>query len=430
VTTGDALLRTILDDPDDDTPRLAYADWLDEQGEAARADFIRLQVRLAKAEEYDRFWQETLHQRRHLIVGHASLPAPRPELPAGIAWAQWSFRRGFPWGVRTTSVETFLAHADHLFGLAPIQHLEVDGRAEGFDREVALLADSPALGRLRSLEIILARLGPDPVARLGASPHARNLRRLRFSFAGILREAVPALVASPLFGQLTELDLSSTDYGRPVGPAFAAAVWEAASPCRLEKLNLYRTRFGPTDAERLAAAPALRSLRSLDAGGQSYDTVLREVGLRALARAPHLAGLRALHLAKTEPGVGGVRELAESTTLTNLRSLDLSDSGLGPQAARLLAGAENLKDLTVLALNKTKVGDKGASALARSPHLTRLAVLDLSWADVGDEGASALLESPNLDDVLMLRLWAKPRKHLSPAVKEALQKRFGNRVSV
>ena len=47
MSEGDALMRAILDQPDDDTPRLVYADWLDEQGNAeqkARAEFIRSQV--------------------------------------------------------------------------------------------------------------------------------------------------------------------------------------------------------------------------------------------------------------------------------------------------------------------------------------------------------------------------------------------------
>jgi uncharacterized protein (TIGR02996 family) len=50
---GDALLAAILDDPDDDAARLVYADWLEETGgqaERDRAEFIRVQVALARAE--------------------------------------------------------------------------------------------------------------------------------------------------------------------------------------------------------------------------------------------------------------------------------------------------------------------------------------------------------------------------------------------
>src|SRR5207344_2104774 len=46
--TDAAFLRAILAHPDDDAPRLIYADWLDEQGDADRAEFIRLQVQLSR----------------------------------------------------------------------------------------------------------------------------------------------------------------------------------------------------------------------------------------------------------------------------------------------------------------------------------------------------------------------------------------------
>lgn len=56
-----ALLRAIAETPDDDTPRLVYADWLDEHGatdaDRARAEFLRVackltpKVRITKAEQ-------------------------------------------------------------------------------------------------------------------------------------------------------------------------------------------------------------------------------------------------------------------------------------------------------------------------------------------------------------------------------------------
>jgi uncharacterized protein (TIGR02996 family) len=46
---ADALLRAVLAAPDDDAPRLIYADWLDEHGDPARAEFIRAQVVLARS---------------------------------------------------------------------------------------------------------------------------------------------------------------------------------------------------------------------------------------------------------------------------------------------------------------------------------------------------------------------------------------------
>ena len=50
MTTEDALLAAIAATPDDDLPRLVYADWLDENGRPIRAEFIRLQIEIAKKE--------------------------------------------------------------------------------------------------------------------------------------------------------------------------------------------------------------------------------------------------------------------------------------------------------------------------------------------------------------------------------------------
>lgn len=44
-------LRTICERPDDDTPRLIFADWLEEQGQEQRAQWIRVQIELAKLDK-------------------------------------------------------------------------------------------------------------------------------------------------------------------------------------------------------------------------------------------------------------------------------------------------------------------------------------------------------------------------------------------
>ena len=48
-----SLYSAILADPDDDTVRLAYADWLDENGQSERAEFIRVQIELARLGSVD-----------------------------------------------------------------------------------------------------------------------------------------------------------------------------------------------------------------------------------------------------------------------------------------------------------------------------------------------------------------------------------------
>src|SRR5439155_14102573 len=43
-----ALMRAVCAAPEDDTPRLVAADWLEEHGDPKRASFVRVQVRLAQ----------------------------------------------------------------------------------------------------------------------------------------------------------------------------------------------------------------------------------------------------------------------------------------------------------------------------------------------------------------------------------------------
>ncbi len=47
MTTEDDFLRAIKATPDDDHLRLVFADWLEDQGQTERAEFIRIQVELA-----------------------------------------------------------------------------------------------------------------------------------------------------------------------------------------------------------------------------------------------------------------------------------------------------------------------------------------------------------------------------------------------
>lgn len=55
MTERHAILTAIRENPDDDTPRLVYADWLEEHGEPERAELVRVQVEIAKT------WQPRLN---------------------------------------------------------------------------------------------------------------------------------------------------------------------------------------------------------------------------------------------------------------------------------------------------------------------------------------------------------------------------------
>src|SRR5690349_8929287 len=71
------LLRAVIAEPDDDTLRLALADWFDENDESARADFIRVQVELARGvNEIERRIELEMRQAELLVAHEREWSAP------------------------------------------------------------------------------------------------------------------------------------------------------------------------------------------------------------------------------------------------------------------------------------------------------------------------------------------------------------------
>src|SRR5262245_46081451 len=117
MTDLDALLRAILAHPDDDTPRLIYADALEDVGESARAGLIRAEVELARVPDYDPAavrLRESEAFRDQKAAGMRWLLS-LPPLPGGLNWARDPFRRGFPAAVEADDGAAFVAHAEELF---------------------------------------------------------------------------------------------------------------------------------------------------------------------------------------------------------------------------------------------------------------------------------------------------------------------------
>jgi uncharacterized protein (TIGR02996 family) len=413
-----AFLQAICEDPDDDTPRLIYADWLDEHGQPERAEFIRVQCELARLPRWHRRWQHCLAHQRHLIVGDAR---GLPPLPAGLSWGQ--FGRGFVESVRTSDLPTFVKFAPVIFADAPVQHLVVEVAA----REVSLvpLAESPWLARLHGVEKtgFGSRLGAGEVEQLGNSPHAGALRSLRFRCGGLLEEGVSALVETAVFPRLTALDLGESGGWVTLTQTVVDALAGVSAPVPLSALQLSSTRLAVADVEVLAASRVMVNLTELDL----YDNPVWAGGCGALARSPGLGRLQVLRLGKTAPGLAGVEALAASPHLTDLRWLDLRNNGLDSAAGRVLAGAANLSRLTVLELRNNPIGDRGVCELTASPHLASLVKLDLAGCKIGDRGGRALLAWPALADVVYLDLG---RNAFSASVREGLRERFGDRVAL
>src|SRR5262245_37484275 len=118
--THDGFWQSILADPENDTPRLVYADWLEEQGEAERAEFIRVQIELARLGEDDprrralQARESALLPEQNRAMRQTSTPPWPRKLPAWVLSSNPTLRRGFVEEVSPT-VAQFINGAAALF---------------------------------------------------------------------------------------------------------------------------------------------------------------------------------------------------------------------------------------------------------------------------------------------------------------------------
>lgn len=172
MTTEDALLQDILANPSDDTPRLIYADWLDEHGQPERAEFIRVQCKLEEVSrrlhdlqqperegDYD-FWSALQRRERELLrhenvekwgrvdcfgddLEYVASPVTNynfdpPKVSHGV-WAiheaghgavpkiDFNFRRGFVAEV-TLTCDDCMRHGPELVKAAPLEDVRLSNK--------------------------------------------------------------------------------------------------------------------------------------------------------------------------------------------------------------------------------------------------------------------------------------------------------------
>ena len=289
MTEGDALYRAILAAPDDDAPRLVWADWLDENGNPDRAEFVRLQCESANLDPADprklMFGERCreLSSRNHLAWLRG----------LGMYGSDARFWRGLPdWFDVLT--DQCIERISDLRRRVPAQCIKL--RLAGFREE---LRHWPGLDAIRCLW--LCERMPDPYyphssirgwVWLIQSPRLSGLRALRavmdFSSAGVI-----SAISGTAWPHLRELTLTVHD----CDPDRPPAAWN--------------------DLPEASWFPALRSLDIRDCG-LTDDTILRLLTRRGPLELTYL-DLRGNNLTQR-----GVRRLYSSGALPKLRCLRTS----------------------------------------------------------------------------------------------------------
>src|SRR5262249_46159718 len=145
-----AFLEAIQEYPDDDLHRLAWADWLEENGQDDRAAFMRAQLEATRRDATDPPPDEQQDG------AHAFVAPPAAEWAGRVAELalEWHWRRGCIEHI-TARAETLIEHGAGLFASMPIRSV----RLLFEDRDVARLRDCPWLRRVESLD--LSAICPD-----------------------------------------------------------------------------------------------------------------------------------------------------------------------------------------------------------------------------------------------------------------------------
>jgi len=361
-----ALLKTIRVQPRDDGPRLVYADWLEERGECAHSEFIRVQIAKAEIDAYHPRQSLLARREAELIDEHledwvglgfrqfasyqppADEPIFEPLDPATTREVKpqprWYFHRGFPWV--EVSAGQFLSHAEMLFDAAPVLQLHI--------------------GQDSFRELIQRSRDP------------RSVSPRREIFQSLL--SAPQLPSTGLELTLTEesdWDLLA-QHGRGLrltalhSRGATAYVWHLRELARMP---------GPEDIAEL-------SLNQMN---------LTDPAARELSTCSFMPNLRSLDLRGNHLGPDGITALTSALSNGRIRVLDLSDNPLGDAGVKQLALWKGLAAVEVLRLEGCQMSPRGAASLANSPYLQRLTQLGLQRNQIRGAGVAALMNQRGAD---------------------------------
>ncbi|MGF1579770.1 MAG: TIGR02996 domain-containing protein [Gemmataceae bacterium] len=451
-TKGRGLLESVLQHPDDDAKRLIYADWLEEEGDAERAEFIRVQIEQAQLPEWDSRRVRLEIRADQLIQKNGNeWKAELPQIP-GITWGM--FRRGFIATAIFSNMAVFRKEREACWDAAPIEAVKTrwPRGSEAIERtepipglrelsiqknlvalpEVERLADAPLLTTLRVLNLPKCSLGPEGFQRLVLSPHLGHLTTLGVPHNSIGNTGVAALLRAPSLTNLEELDLSESgswsryaeDPIMDTAGVKALVAWKGMP--KLRSLKLSGNNVKREGVQALLRSPNTRGLRKLylrdnDLDGQVMqefgsahqdlrldvldlgENWLQTLGMADLRRANCLAELKVLEIDRCEMDLSAAHELAKAPFLDSLRKLNVNENSFGPDGLMVLLEASP-RHLHTLQLDNNNLGDEGLGRLGLSPSSNTLLKLDLSTNQVKAPGTKALASSKHLQNLMCLRL--------------------------
>jgi hypothetical protein len=312
-----------------------YADWLDEHGDPARAEFIRIQCEMAPLGKIKRIdadgharYVKLFERQNALLREHGNRWTFNLFGLSGFLRIQ--FHRGFVENLECSPCSFCSPEFSHLHSAMrrllrchPIRKLRWVSPAltsEGCRQLVR--CEELALIRELRCHYDPGRNDPESFGQLLSSPNLASLEvlDLRNSYFGTLEGVEEALAASPLLERLTRLDLGNN----VVSPKTLATILESAHFGISElglcgKFNLGDTMsdteswttpcVGPSGVLVLARSPAVSRLRCLELAYNRLDVP----AIEALLKSPHLDGVACLALGEADSAAFDAHKAALQT---------------------------------------------------------------------------------------------------------------------
>ncbi len=378
MTEDESFLAEIIAAPDDDGPRLVYADWLEERGDP-RAEFIRMQCEEARLGECKR--RTDLRRRAKLFLQRygrdwtAELGATGPE------FRDPEYHRGFVESA-TISIRYFLKSVAGVMSRTPLRRVVLTSG----DKLLPKLTQAKHLQQIEELHFADSGFPEQDLADFFQSPYLANLRGFRLYGTYSIGSVLASGLASASLPKLASLDLGPI---QTVDSSWVTTLLTAQWLSSVEVLCL--RNLSDAAVRAIAASPRLGKLKDWDLAG-SGQPLSAETG-RTLAASPLTQRLEHLKMEFCGMEVGGLQAMA-AAHWPRLQTLNFNFAELGPAGVEALA-AGNWPALKVLNLASSAMESRGLNALLRRPWLKSLERLSLRDNRLTKQDILNLIASPN-----------------------------------
>jgi uncharacterized protein (TIGR02996 family) len=419
-----ALYAAVCANPDDDTPRLVFADWLQEHGEEKRAAFIRSQIDFHNRVNADteaavayQFietsiigyipsidWSKIDPELAAIYTAYAAASRnscalkPKAERVPRMKGIQFEGNdRGFLCSIIVDDAASLLKYGEEIFRHAPVTDVTFNFLDPSDAREIVKRG---LLARIRDITIWDME-EPQALAVFGSHPDAAGVRSLDLmSTDEDDAELVNALIRGKHWTGLRKLVLNEIGEEEEISDAQQTRLFRKPVFAGLRKLDAWDCHLGDASARAIASG-GMPELRYLDL---SINDITGE-GFRAIARSKGLAKLRYLDLsANYMDDATANAEVINSANLANLTVLRMTGSETAGLDAKVLPKPGRKPTLRVLDLDGVQLSNAAVHALGVCPAARGLWHMDLSDTSLSSAGLEALLAGSGFDNLAFLAL--------------------------